>query len=219
VNRFAIAALVVAFASSAHAETRVAAAAAPQPDAGKPEAAKEPAPDEIADIESQEANLETKAPRKGLTFAAAFGGGIVVGGDVGVGRGPTVSLRLGHVATRKTVITFELNRGDALHKASVDGSTLYDLNVALLAGAQRYTSRSLWVRAAGGPVFLTKNATSAAGTGGESPRAGVAGLIGAGFDIARWGYLVFGAELTGMASVTGDGIKAQGGFALGFSYY
>ncbi len=214
-NRFAIAAVVVAFASSARADTRVAAAASDP----KPEAKPDPEPDEIADVESREANLETKAPRKGLTFAAAFGGGIVVGGDVGVGRGPTVSLRLGHVATRKTVITFELNRGDALHKASVDGSTLYDLNVALLAGAQRYTSRSLWVRAAGGPVFLTKNATSAAGTGGESPRAGVAGLIGAGFDIARWGYLVFGAELTGMASVTGDGLKAQGGFALGFSYY
>lgn len=214
-SRFAIAALVVAFANVAYADTRVAATGS-EP---KPDAKAQPEPDEIANVESEEANLESKAPRKGLTFAGAAGGGLMLGGDVGVGRGPTLSLRLGHVATRKTVITFELNRGDALHKASMDGDTLYDINVSLLAGAQRYTSRSFWVRAAGGMTFLTKNATSAAGTGGESPRAGVGGLFGAGLDIARWGYLVLGFEGFGMASITGDGLKAQLSFGLGLSYY
>ena len=158
-KRFACAALVVTLGSVAHADT-------PK---------REPAPDEVADVESAEANLEptmAQEPRKGLSLALAAGGGILMGGDIGVGRGPTFSLRLGHTATRKTNITFELVRNDALHNqkgvgaGAMEGPTLYDINVGLFAGAQHYTSRSFWLRAATGLTTFVEDATSAKGTGG-----------------------------------------------------
>lgn len=204
--RLAGAALVVTFASVAHAD-------AP--------AKTEPAPDEIADIEAREANLEPIEPRKGLTFAGAVGGGILMGGDLGVGRGPTLSLRLGHVATRKTIITFELTGNSALHKRAMTGAgseTLTDSNFALLAGAQRYTTASLWLRAGAGPTLLVTDAMTD-GTGGDKPRIGAGGLVGGGIDLARWGYLVLGLETFGMASVSSDGFKLQISFGLGLSYY
>lgn len=200
--RLAIAALVVAFASPAHADTA---------------AKSEPKPDEIADVESREANLESKEPRKGFTFAGSIGGSITIGSEVG--RGPATSFRLGHVATRKTIITFELVATNALHKAAAMSDTLTDNNVSLLAGAQRYTSASFWLRAAGGFTFLVKNATWPAQTGGEDPRGGVAGLVGGGLDIARWGYLVFGIEGYAITSVTSDGPKAHLALGLGLTYY
>lgn len=200
-KRAAVATLVV-LAIPAHADT----------------SKQQPPPDEIADIESREANLEPNEPRKGLTFAGALGGGILIGGDIGVGRGPAISLRLGHVATRKTVITFELAGSSGLHKESVTGSTVADSNFGLFAGAQRYTSPSLWVRGAGGVTIFVEDAMPDGG-GGKTPRAGIGGLAGAGFDIARWGYLVLGFETFGVASVSSDGFKLQLAFSLGLSYY
>lgn len=200
-KRAAIATLVVSIAATAHADP-----------------AKQPPPDEIADIESREANLEPDEPRSGLTLAGALGGSIMLGGDIGVGRGPAVSLRLGHVATRNTVITFELTGTSSLHKASMDGPTLTDSNFGLFAGAQRYTSPSLWLRAAGGITVLVTDAMTD-GTGGDKPRGGIGGLVGGGFDIARWGYLVLGFETFGMASLSSDGLKVQLAFSAGLSYY
>ena len=198
----ATAVLAIAGASVARADTKPAA----------------PEPDEIADIEAREANLESKEPRKGFTFAGALGGGIMLGGDLGVGRGPAVSLRLGQVATRKTVITFELAGGGALHKRALEDETLTDNNFGFFVGAQRYTSRSVWVRAAGGLNVLVTNAMKD-GTGGDAPRGGIGGLVGGGYDIARWGYLVLGAETFAMTSLTSDGLKVQLAFNLGLSYY
>jgi hypothetical protein len=100
----------------------------------------------------------------------------------------------------------------------MESSTLTDSNFALLAGAQRYTTGSLWLRAAGGLTILVQNANTN-GTGGDEPIGGIGGLVGGGVDIARWGYLVFGAELFGMGSVSSDGLKLQLAFSLGLSYY
>jgi hypothetical protein len=203
VSRFAIAALVVTFANVAHADTA---------------AKRGPAADEIADVESREANLEPNEPRKGLTFAAAGGGGLLIGGDTGVGRGAAVSLRMGHVATRKTIITFELTGNTAFHKQAVNNETLMDSNFALFAGAQRYTTSSVWVRAAGGPTLLVTDAMTS-GMGGNKPIAGLGALVGGGLDLFRAGYFVIGLETFGIASVSRDGLKLQLSFGLGLSYY
>jgi hypothetical protein len=227
VNRLAIAAAVVAFASIAHADSpsppaTESAAAKPTPvlaAAAKPvdsALAKQPEPDAIADVESREANLESTDRRYGYTFAFAPGAGIMFGG--GVGRGPAVSIRLGHVATRKTIITFELTGSSSYHKASMDGETLSDTNYALLIGAQRYKTGVLWGRAAAGLTTLVKNA-SPSGTDGESPIGGFGTLVGGGVDLARWGYLVLGIETFALASVSSDGFKMQLGFNLGLSLY
>jgi hypothetical protein len=218
VSRLAIAAVVVAFASVAHADLPK----APKPEAPKTEAPNSEPPDEIADVESREANLESNERRKGFTIALAIGGDIMLGGDIGVGRGPWVSLRLGHVATRKTVITFELISTNGLHKeAEMDSPTLTDNNFGLFAGAQRYTSRTFWVRAAGGLSVLVTDVVFADQTGGNKPIPGVGGLVGGGLDIARLGrYIpVIGLEGFGMASVSRNGVNVQLALGLGFAYY
>jgi hypothetical protein len=170
VNRFAIATAVVAFATVARADTP------------KPAVEVAAKPDPIADVEGREANLEPQEPRKGLTFAGSVGGSITIGD--GVGRGPALSLRLGHVATRKTIITFELSGTSALHQTTTQ--TKSDSNFGLFVGAQRYTSGSFWLRTAGGPTVLVKNLETD-GTGGDPPIGGLGGLVGGGLDLARWG--------------------------------
>jgi hypothetical protein len=210
VTKLAVATLVVTIASLARA--------------GAPAPAKPPAPDEIADIESLEANLESKARRNGLTFSFPVGFGITIGGD-GIGRGPTLALRFGHVATRKTIITFELTNVSAFHKPAMMSSTLSDYNLMLMTGAQRYssTTSSFWVRIAGGLSVLVKNA-NADGTGGDPPIGGVGGVAGLGADLARFdfgplGYFVIGFETSGLASLSSDGLRGQLTFALSASLY
>ncbi|HEY5926596.1 MAG TPA: hypothetical protein VIV11_33140 [Kofleriaceae bacterium] len=216
-KRLAIATLVVSIANVAYADTPAAA----EPDTCTTDKTR-PGPrcDEIADVESQEANLESKEQRKGFAFSVAIGGGIMMGGDIGVGRGPSLSLRLGHVATRKTNITFELTRGEGYHKASIDGPTLSDSDTAFFVGAQRFAKRAFWVRAAGGLTAFVEDAMKD-GTGGAAPILGVGGLLGAGADIFRLGRFlpVIGVEAFGMASISRDGFKLHGAFGLGFSYY
>ena len=177
-------------------------------------------PDQIADDESKEANLEPTPqtnPRSGFTLTGALGFGIQIGGDIGVGRGGAISIRGGHVATRRTVITIELVGTGALHKAALMGETLTDSSIGLLAGAQRYLDRSIWVRVAGGLNVLTLN-TKPDGTGSES-HGGIALLLGGGFDIIRLGYFVLGVEVFAMNGLTSDGYKLGIGFATGVSYY
>lgn len=215
-NRFAIATLVVSLANLAHAD----APPAPPPVQATQPAPTKPAhsrPDEVADVEAREANLERDEPRDGLTFSAALGPSIALGAG-SVGRGPQLSLRLGHVATRRTVIMFEFGVAGSLHKQSVDGPTLTDNDFSLFVGAQTYQKKKLWVRGAGGLTTLVKN-QMANGSGGDKPRTGIGGVVGAGLDIYRNGYFVFGAEATSLASISGDGFKMHLALQLNVSYY
>lgn len=172
-------------------------------------------PDENTDIEASEANLESSLPRAGVMVGLAGGFGVLIGGDIGVGRGGALSIRLGHVATRSTEITFELTGTGALHKIGMTDSPVTDTNVGLFAGAQTYASRATWVRVAAGPTVFTANV----GGTGQRTAGGFGGLVGGGLDIARFGYLVLGLEAFGMSSITSDGFKLQLGFAFGVTYY
>jgi len=185
---------VLAAASAAHAGTK---------------------PDENTDIEASEANLEADLPRSGVMVGLAGGFGVLIGGDIGVGRGGALSLRVGHVATRSTEITFEIAGTGALHKQAVNASPVTDTNVGLFAGAMTYASRATWVRIAGGPTVFTANV----GGVNQHTAGGLGALVGGGLDIARFGYLVLGFEAFGMSSITSDGLKLQLGFAFGISYY
>ncbi len=152
---------------------------------------------------SMRANLVSNAPRSGLTLSLSLGGGLVLGGnagnigDTGVGRGPSASFRIGHVATRDTVITFELTGGSRLHESNVSGSPLYhDDDYNLMAGALLYVAPSLWVRGAGGLSVITFDDST-----GSKPHAGISGLFGLGLDFVRWRQLVLGIETWGMTSI------------------
>jgi hypothetical protein len=206
VRAAALAAAIVAASPTAHADSRVAAA----------EPAKSAEPDPIADVESREANLESTGPRYGVMVSFSAGFGLLMGGDIGAGSGGMASFRLGHVATRRTVITFELTGTGALHKQATNDSPATDTNGGLFAGAQTYASPSTWFRLAAGPTVFNANV----GGTGYYTKPGIGGLVGGGLDLARWGYLVLDLETLAMASVTrGEGFKFQFGLGFGLAYY
>jgi hypothetical protein len=179
-------------------------------------------PDARAVQAGEESNLVSNAPRSGLTLSMSLGAGLVLGGnagnlgDTGVGRGPSVSFRVGHVATRDTVITFELTGGSRLHETNVSGSPLYhDDDYNLMAGALLYVAPSFWIRGAGGLSVISFEDST-----GTMPRAGISGLFGLGLDFVRWRQLVLGLETWGMTSIVAvRGVVFDSGLCLGLTYY
>jgi hypothetical protein len=157
------------------------------------------ADDKRAEQQANEANLESNAPRAGVTFSAAIGGG----------------LGLGHVATAQDVITFELTGSSLLHEP-MPGDLRHNDFADLMAGALHYSSGSLWVRGAGGLVLYTVDDPGKS----KSPHPGGGGLVGLGVDLARWHYLVLGLEAFGVgAIVSTKGLMVTSGICLGLTYY
>jgi hypothetical protein len=173
----------------------------------------DPKPDPRAVEAADGANLESTAPRAGLTFAGALGGSLFVGSAGGVGRGGAISLRLGHVATSTTILTFELAGGTFFH--ATGDKTMRDDDANILAGAQRYTNASLWIRAAAGfGVYTHRRAAMA-----DQTLPGPAGAVGVGIDLVRRRYLVLGFEVFGIGKIHRDGLLVTSGICLGLSYY
>jgi hypothetical protein len=188
-------------------------------DPPKPTAATDSAPDPAVQ-DAAEANLETTESRSGLTFTAELGGGLTVGFGItdSVGRGGSLSLRLGHVATRRTVITFELSGTAALHKAATMSSTKANTDVNLLAGAQYYVNRSLWLRIAGGVgVFTRRDVRDTSGIK-DITLVGPAALGGLGVELLRFKWAVLGFELGTSAMINRDGLLIANGAGLDLSF-
>jgi hypothetical protein len=200
------AALLVACATS------VAYGDAPPPSA---DATPDPAVEDAAD-----ANLESNDSRSGLTFAVQLGGGLTVGFGINdsVGRGGSISLRLGHVATRRTVITFELTATAALHKAATMSSTKANTDVNLLAGAQYYVNRSLWLRAAGGVGIYTRRDVKGASGNEDITLVGPAALGGIGIEILRFRWAAIGFEFGTSTMVCRDGVLIATGAGLDLTF-
>lgn len=213
--RFVRAAGLVALAgaaTTAHAEAPAAGASA-SPEAS---AAPDPAVEEAAD-----ANLESTEDRRGLTFAGSIGGGLMLGFGIkdSVGRGGSVSLRLGHVATRRTVITFELGLTAVLHKPAMQNATETNTNTNLLAGALHYVNPSLWLRFGGGlGVYTGRQVTLSTGQLGTVTLAGPAVLGGVGVDLARFKSVVLDLEVETSAMINSDGVLMASGAHLGLSF-
>ncbi|CAN5599161.1 hypothetical protein BH11MYX1_BH11MYX1_39970 [soil metagenome] len=172
-------------------------------------------PHERAEEAGGEANLESNAPRSGLTFSFSAGAGVTMGD--GAGRGPAVSFRLGHVATSTTVLTFEITGGSLLHQRPGNNALLHNDFLGVMAGGLHYVSGSLWLRGSAGVVAYTIDVGDP--MSGAS-HAGLGGLGGIGVDLARWHYLVIGLETFGqLAVVSTRGAMFNSGFCLGLTYY
>src|SRR5512140_931932 len=172
-------------------------------------AAADPAADSRAEEQASEANLVSNAPRAGVTFSAALGGGLIMGD--GVGRGPAASFRLGHVATSKTVLTFEIAAGSLLHEPMAGDLRHNDL-AHLMAGALYYAGPSVWIRGAGGLTLYTVSDPGQS----NKPHSGVGGLGGVGIDLVRWHYLVLGIESFATLSIVSTrGLMLGSGLCLG----
>lgn len=203
-----VAALVVP--GAVRAEPGAGAAAAPAPSG----------PPDQAAVEAGDANLEPTGNHRGLTFALAVGGGLIVGVGIedSVGRGGAVSLRLGHGATPNTVITFESSVTAALHRPT-GGSIETNTNTNLLAGAQYYVGESLWLRAAGGVgIYQGRQVVLANQMLGNQTLVGPSALVSLGIDLVRFKSVVLGFEIATSASVNGDGVlfASSSSFALAF---
>jgi hypothetical protein len=178
-------------------------------------------PPDPAVEEAADANLESTEDRRGLTFAASIGGGLVIGLGINdsVGRGGTASLRLGHVATRSTVITFELGVVAVLHAQSMNGPTLTNTNTDLLAGALHYVNRSLWLRFGGGVGgYHGSQVTLANGTRGDITLIGPAALAGFGLDLVRVKSAVVDFEIATSAMINREGVLIASGANIGLSF-
>jgi hypothetical protein len=160
-----------------------------------------------------EANLETIAPRAGMTFAGALAGGMIISNHQ-TASVPALSLRLGHVATATTIVTLEAVGGTYAHKVAMTGSTLIDSQVSLLVGAQVYIAPSIWVRGAGGVGSHTTDDGS-----GQTPHPGLSGAAGAGIDLVRWHYVVLGIEGFYTGTFARGGYTSLGGIGLGLTHY
>jgi hypothetical protein len=168
--------------------------AAPAPEAEPPDPAVEYATD---------ANLESTANRQGLTGALSLGGGLLVGVGIAgsTGRGGSFDFRLGHVATPRTVITFELGGTIVLHRTAMttmtESATFTNAEINLLAGAQYYVTESLWLRFAGGVGRYQASHVQSSDKNVfiDIKQTGPAVLGGVGIDVARFKWAVFGIEI------------------------
>lgn len=188
-----------------------AAAAAPAPS--------EP-PDAAAD-DAAEANLESTATRRGMTFAAAFGGGFLAGFgiDNSVGRGGAVAFRIGRVATPRTVITLEFDAAVVLHKRADMSPVDANTNGELFAGAQYFLSRALSLRLGAGVGAYTARGIVQP----DNPMRtrdvttiGPALLAGLGVELARIKWAVIGLEASTTAMIN-SGVLLGSSLKLGIS--
>jgi hypothetical protein len=176
----------------------------------EPEATPDPAAERAA-----EANLESTARRKGLTFMIAAGGALTigVGFDQTVERGGSVSLRLGAVATPKLVATIELTNMTLLHKvkASEMSDTFKNFDNNLFVGMQYYVHPAAWVRGSIGLAGYTgEQVERKDGTIGDLSRVGVGGAVGAGFEILRVAHgIAAGLEIIEIGAFNRDGFLSS----------
>lgn len=172
--------------------------------------------DPTAAAAADEANLESNAPRAGMTFSVALGAGITMGD--GVGRGPALSFRIGHVATPSTVLTLEITGGSLLHQEAApmgNGPIMHNDFIGLMAGGLYYVSGSFWIRGASGLATYTIDSGM-----NNKAHLGITGVGGLGLDFVRWHYLVLGIETFSQVAIVGTrGLMLNTGLCLGLTYY
>lgn len=170
-------------------------------------------PDPAAQSAAEEANLESTAPRQGVTLAASLGGGILLAKG-SVDKIPVLSLRIGHVATPTTVLVLELTGGAFQHMVATMGSTYTDTTGSILVGAQRYVGPSFWIRGSGG-----LNVHTVQDNFGTKARPGPAAQFGLGVDLVVRHFWRLGLEAYGIAAVDSDGLLFTSMLGLGLSHY
>ena len=192
--------------------------AAPAPEVGAPP------PSDPAVEYATDANLESTANRQGMTGALSLGGGLLVGVGIegSTGRGGSFDFRLGHVATPRTVITFEFGGTIVLHRAMrspTESATYTNAEANLLAGAQYYVTESLWLRLAGGVGRYQASHVQALNNTVfiDVHQVGPAVLGAIGLDLARFKWAVFGIEL-GTSVLVSSGVVVASDLRLGLAF-
>ena len=194
------------------------AGAAPVATPGRPDAAA---------AEASDANLEPSTERSGIVPTLAFGGGFTLGFGIpnATGTGGAFALRVAEVASRRALVHVEIVAAALFsRKGSDEVSVSYRTDAAAaLVGGQYYVNRSVWVRIAAGVGNYHGNpATVMTSTGPLEipgvPRIwGVAGSVGAGFELFAVEHLHGGFEVMATTLATSDGMVTSNAMLFSIS--
>lgn len=171
-----------------------------------------------------EANLESLAKRRGFTYGASLGPSVTIGKDTGTGTGATLSLRLGQVATPRTVISFELNASGQLRRVVTGEDAMMKPITELrtnsigsfLAGVQYWFGPSIWIRISGG--FGVTTCQKCTADLKDTRRGTLAGGGGLGVDIVRWRGTVLAVEAYNVSQIGNGGLQTTLVSAVSLSF-
>lgn len=164
------------------------------------------------------ANLESTEHRRGVTFGGALGPSVTIGG--GTGTGGNLALRVGHVATPKTVFVFTLGGSAQLHRGGEMGKLIANNLTYALAGGQYWAAPSLWLGLGLGAGTYHCNECLDQDTELRvtTKRAGPSGGVSGGVDLVRFKGVVLGLEVYSIGVITRDGFITTSGMSLGLSF-
>jgi len=185
-------------------------------------AAADPKPDRAVQ-EAGDANLESESHRKGITLQAAVGGGLILGFGVDgvVGNGGSLGIRLGRVATEKSLVTLEANVVVPRHavKATMGSETYIDADTSLLIGGQFYVNPALYLRVAGGLGAYHGEHKQDGAVVQDIDLVGPAGAVGAGVEIIRFVRWAAGLEIFTTGMINRQGLISSSGFLISVIVY
>jgi hypothetical protein len=175
-------------------------------------------------VEAGDANLEpAPGEREGITITFAVGGALTlgIGMEDATGRGGAGSLRLGRVATRRTLITLELT-GSALFHGTAMGETAQNRITTLQIGAQYFARDRLWVRMATGYASYVAHDVlldPMTAKRGNLILRGAAGTFGIGIELVKI-HRRFGIQLEAFstAMINRDGLLSSSAMLLGATF-
>jgi hypothetical protein len=174
---------------------------------------------ERAAIEAaREANFESRASRQGFVIAVSAGPGFQAspGIDEATGLGGVVSVRLGRVATPRTVVMLEVATTVYKSDAGSEEEMLHQSTI-LGVSAQTYLQPSFWVRGGAGVAGFSRR-ESTLGRRLDSDL-GVGALLGVGVEIVRRHSLALSLETFASAAYYGQGSVLSGAIALGLGIH
>jgi hypothetical protein len=182
--------------------------------------AAEPDPDAI---EAGDANLEpVKGERRGITLSVGIGGALTLGFGIedATGRGGAGTIRVGRVATKRTLITLELTASALFHGASMSKTAQNNLS-SLAVGAQYYARSRLWIRIAAGYAVYQGHDVLVEGGGGtrqDLTLHGVSSTLGIGVEVAKWRRVALQLETFTTSMINRDGMLTSSGLLFGASF-
>ncbi|MBA3458791.1 MAG: hypothetical protein H0T46_02440 [Deltaproteobacteria bacterium] len=175
----------------------------------------EPTPDPAA-TRAGDANLESIEHRRGIVFGGALGPSVTIGG--GTGTGGNLALKLGHVATPKTVLMMILGGSAQFHRDLNMNLVANNLTYALV-GVQYWPGPSLWLNlSAGAGTYHCNQCVDEASIPQYTKRAGPGGGVGAGVDLVRFRGVVLGLEVYSVGLITREGFIMTSGMSLGLAF-
>lgn len=179
-----------------------------------------PSPPDPVVAGSAQHGIEPTARHQGLSVTLALGGGLTVGVgiDSSVGRGPSGSLRIAHMAGERWAFTAEVANTTLLHRVkgteSGSGELRTDVGANLLFGVQLYVNRVLWLR---GGLGLGSFSIDEPDSMDAKILSGPSGVVGGGLDLVRFRRAAIGVEMMSLGMLNRDGLLTTTSFMLDLS--